>query len=845
MNSKQPTSFKPGLTKVTQWFASHNWSAFDFQEACWQAVLSHKNGLLNAPTGSGKTFSLFLPIVIKYLSEVDSGSYKKPKAHERLRLLWISPLRALAKDLQRAMQQVLDELEIPWEVGRQTADITASEKAKLRKAYPEILIITPESLHLSFTRKNHQQNFTNLDYLVVDEWHELLGSKRGVQVELALAHLKAIKTNVAIWGISATIGNLDEAIAVLLGEEVANNNQLTTIIKAPIQKRITVQSVIPKDMERFPWAGHLGLKLAPQVLEIIENSESTLLFTNTRAQSEIWFKELLDRNPKLAGAIALHHGSLDKEVRSWVEWALHEGKLKVVVCTSSLDLGVDFSPVDTVIQIGSPKGIARFLQRAGRSGHRPGASSKIWFVPTHALELIEASALKKAALEASSPDNNHLKLERRIPILNALDVLAQFVVTLSLSGPVEPNLLFQQIKSCYAYQGLSEADWQFILKFVTVGGDSLKRYEDYQKVLFDENGCLVTKNKRVAMRHRMSIGTISSEVSMRIKWMSGGSLGSIEEYFISRLNLGDSFWFAGRMLELIQIKDMTAYVRKTTAKKGPIPSWLGGRISFSSEMSDRIRKELDLVAGTASRINTPEIGAELNALEALFSIQKQWSSIPNKNHLLIERTQSKEGCHLFFYPFEGRYVHEGLSSLIAWRIAQIRPISFSIAMNDYGFELLSDEHIPIEAFLKQDLFSIKNLISDIQQSLNDSELAKRRFRDIARVAGLLFTGFPGKAKTNRNLQMSSGLLFDVLKQYEPEHRLLQQAYDEVLTFQLDEQRIRSVLNRINANKIIFKESKKFTPFAFPIMVDRLRDKMSSEKLEDRIRKMIAQLEKGL
>lgn len=843
MKTKPATTYNSGLVKIAQWFSVNQWSAFPFQKECWEAVLEGKNGLLNAPTGSGKTLALFLPILIKHLSELDAASYKKPRVNQRLKLLWVSPLRALAKDLQRAMQQVVNELGIPWEVGRQTGDISASEKAKLRKAYPEILIITPESLHLSFARKNHEANFQNVDYVVVDEWHELLGSKRGVQVELALSRLKAINKSLSIWGISATIGNMEDATEVLLGTGEASQKN-TQLIKAPIQKRIEVQSVIPENMERFPWSGHLGLKLAPQVLEIIQQSESTLIFTNTRAQSEIWFKELLGRNPKLAGAIALHHGSLDKEVRSWVEWALHEGKLKVVVCTSSLDLGVDFSPVDTVIQVGSPKGIARFLQRAGRSGHRPGAASKIWFVPTHALELIEASALKKAAEEASATKNS-LKVEDRLPILDALDVLVQYVITLALAGPVNPIELFEQVKACYAYQGITHADWQFVLKFVTVGGDSLKRYEDYQKLIFDENGHLIPKNKRVMMRHRMSIGTISSEVSMRIKWMTGGSLGTIEEYFISRLNIGDSFWFAGRMLELVQTKDMTAFVRKTKAKKGPIPSWLGGRISFSSQMSDRVREELQLISGKENQLQKNKKCEELSALEPIFSIQRQWSIIPDKKTLLIERSTSKEGCHLFIYPFEGRYVHEGLSSLIAWRIGQLTPISFSIAMNDYGFELLSDEFIPIETFLKQDIFSIKNLVSDIQQSLNDSELAKRRFRDIARIAGLLFTGFPGKAKTNRNLQMSSGLLFDVLKQYEPEHRLLQQAYDEVLAFQLDERRIRAVLERIAMNKVVLKDTKKFTPFAFPIMVDRLREKMSSEKLEDRIRKMIAQLERDI
>jgi ATP-dependent Lhr-like helicase len=829
-------SYTLGLSKISDWFESHNWQAFPFQKSCWDAVLSGKDGLLNAPTGSGKTFSLFLPVLIKYLSEIDSGNYKKPKVNQRLKLLWVSPLRALAKDLQQAMQHVVNELAIPWEVGRQTGDISASEKAKLRKALPEILIITPESLHLYFTRKGHENNFQNLDYIVVDEWHELLGSKRGVQVELALSRLKSIKPDLQIWGISATIGNMEEAIEVLLGTHY--DPKQTAVIKANISKDIQVKAIIPEDMERFPWSGHLGLKLAPRVLEIIEQSESTLVFTNTRAQSEIWFKELLQLQPSLAGAIALHHGSLDREVRAWVEWALHQGKLKVVVCTSSLDLGVDFSPVDTVIQIGSPKGIARFLQRAGRSGHKPGAASKIWFVPTHALELIEASALRES-IEKAAVDTNSLKVEERMPVIGSLDVLAQYVITIALSGPLDFRKLMKEVRACFSYQHLSIEDEQFIEKFVTVGGDSLKRYDDYKKLEYNEDGHLIIRNKQMAMRHRMSIGTISSEVSMRVKWMTGGSLGTIEEYFISRLKIGDAFWFAGRMLELVQTKEMTAYVRKTKAKKGPIPAWLGGRISFSSQMSIMVREQLTKVG------NKEPLGVELKAMAPIFQVQKEWSIIPQKNELLIERSLSKEGCHVFIYPFEGRYVHEGLSALIAWRISQIRPISFSMAMNDYGFELLSDDFIPIEEYVENGIFSVSNLSQDIKQSLNNSELAKRRFRDIARVAGMLFTGFPGKAKTQRNLQMSSGLLFDVLKEYEPEHKLLTQALDEVLTDQLDEARMRAVLNRISSQTIVFKDTKRFTPFAFPIMVDRLRDKMSSEKLEDRIRKMIAQLEKGL
>lgn len=818
---------------VQAWFTRKNWSPFPFQQQCWHHMLAGRDGLLNAPTGSGKTFALFFPLLIRAFKDPSFAA----KRGKPLRLLWITPLRALAKDLQRAMQEVVTDLGLEWEVARRTGDISSAEKAKLRRRMPEILITTPESLHLIFTRKRHEEEFARLAYVVVDEWHELLGSKRGVQTELALTHLKKIQPNCCTWGISATIGNMEEALEVLLGPKRAASSD-AVMVKAEIPKELVVKPIIPDNMERFPWSGHLGLNLADEVLNVVDGSTSTLLFTNTRGQAEIWFRTLLEKRPDLAGAIALHHGSLDKEVREWVEWALHEGKMKLVVCTSSLDLGVDFAPVETVIQVGSPKGIARFLQRAGRSGHRPGATSTVWFVPTHALELMEAAALR-LSVEAQM-NGEEARVESRLPLLGSLDVLVQFVVTLTLSGPQHPQKLFDEVRQSFAYQLLNEDDWLFVLTFVTQGGQSLRRYEDYHKLIWNEDGQLTIKSQRVARRHRMSIGTISSEASMRVKWMGGGSLGSIEEYFISRLNPGDAFWFAGRMLELVQIKEMTAYVRKTKAKKGPIPSWLGGRMSLTSQLSDLLRTQLHEVSATGSQ------EPELAALEPIFTIQRQWSVVPHKGQFLVERSRSREGTHLFFFPFEGRYVHEGMASLIAWRIGQRMPVSFSLAMNDYGFELLSDQDVPIEEFLQEGfLFDEQHLVSHIQRSLNDSELAKRRFRDIARVAGLLFSGFPGQAKTQRNLQMSSGLLFDVLRDYEPEHRLLQQAHDEVLQDQLDEARIRMALKRIRSQQMVFKDTKKFSPFAFPIMVDRLRDRMSSEKLEDRIRKMIAQMEKGL
>jgi ATP-dependent helicase Lhr and Lhr-like helicase len=808
---------------IEKWFRAKGWEPFGWQRRVWDASLEGKFGLLNAPTGSGKTFALFMPVLMKWIEEHPDDYLTR--SNNGLKLLWVTPLRALARDLETAMQQVVDELGIPLQVQRRTGDVSSSVKQKQKRQMPEVLIITPESLHVLLAQKGYPARFRSLQHVVVDEWHELIGSKRGTQVELALSRIRSLNPDLQIWGVSATIGNLEEAFDVLLGTEKPDSS---VILKADVRKKIHVHTVLPDDVERFPWSGHLGINLLPKILPILEKEGSTLIFTNTRAQSEIWFRELLEAKPDLAGTIALHHGSLDRDIRNWVEESLHSGLLKTVVCTSSLDLGVDFAPVDTVIQIGSPKGVARFLQRAGRSGHRPDADSTIWFVPTHALELIEAAALKEAVQTG--------EVESRIPCLKPYDVLIQYLVTLAVSEGFRPGDTYKEVKKTFAYQTLREDEWEWILEFIRSGGKSLTRYDEFQKVEKDGDGIWRVFSHKIARRHRMSIGTIASDNMMRVKYLKGGTLGRIEEWFISQLNTGDTFWFAGRNLELVRIKDLTVYVRKTKGKSSKVPSYQGGRMSLSSNISDLLRRKLrEAGSGNSGSI-------DLQAIEPILAIQRERSIVPHEGQLLIEKSWSKEGCHCFFFPFEGRYVHEGMSALVAHRIAGIRPITFSIAMNDYGFELLSDQDIPVEEALERDLFSEKNLVKDIMSSLNDAELAKRRFRDISQIAGLVFPGFPGNQKAGRHLQMSSGLFFDVFMEYEPGNLLLTQAYDEVLQVQLDETRIRTALKRIATQEIVLNEVDRFSPFAFPIYADRLRERMSTEKLLDRVLKMQKQLE---
>ena len=743
-------------------------------------------------------------------------------------MLWITPLRALTNDIKSAMQTVCNELSIPITIGSRTGDTPASEKLALRKNLPEVLLTTPESLHLMLAQKDYPVLFSRLQVVVIDEWHELLGTKRGVQIELGLSRLKAIRTGkLKVWGISATIGNLEQALHVLLGSQAKQSDAV--MIKTKLKKKLIIESVIPDNIETYSWAGHIGLSLLPKVMDIVARGKTTLIFTNTRSQSEIWYQAILDKYPEYAGYIAMHHGSLDHSLRSWVEQALHEGSLKLVVCTSSLDLGVDFRPVDSIIQIGSPKGVARFMQRAGRSGHSPGAVSKAYFVPTHSLELLEGAALKQALKEEV--------YESRDPIVLAMDVLVQYLVTIAVSTGFTASEIYREITSTYAYADLSQNEFSSLLDFITLGGKALSQYDEFLKVEI-EDAVYKVNSRRIAMRHRLNIGTITSEVSLRVRFLSGGVLGSIEESFISKLKAGDKFWFAGRSLEFLYLKELNAYVKKSNAKKGIIPSWLGGRMPLSSQLSAVLRHKLDQVATGQHK------DIEIQALKPLFDLQFAQSHIPRDNEFLIEKLASKEGYHLFFYPFEGRLVHEGMASLFAYRLSKIKKASFSIAMNDYGFELLTDEDLPLDEAVRSDLFSTDNLLIDIQHSLNANEMAKRRFRDIAHIGGLLFTGYPGKLVKNKHLQMSSSLLFDVFRDYDPDNLLLKQSYQEALTLQLEEFRLREALKRISSQTLVVKKIIKPSPFCFPILVDSLgREKFSTESIEDRVAKMALQFSK--
>lgn len=733
-------------------------------------------------------------------------------------------MRALAADTERALRRPIEQLGLPWSLATRTGDSSSAQRARQARRLPTALVTTPESLSVLLSQPDAKTRFASLKMLVVDEWHELLGNKRGVQLQLALARLRRWQPALITWGLSATIGNLQHALEVLVPDRPGR------LVQAQQSKELQVDSVLPDRLERFPWAGHLGLSLLPKVVQELEKSASSLIFTNTRAQSELWYQALLENRPDWAGLLALHHGSLDRKLRDWVETAVSEGKLKAVICTSSLDLGVDFLPVERVFQIGSPKGIARLMQRAGRSGHAPGRTSRISVVPTHALELLESIAAQDALKDG--------QIEPRMGPDAPMDVLVQHLVTVALGGGFTADELFSEIRSAYAYRGLTERAWQWALGFIRDGGSALTAYPDYRRAIPDENGVWQVPDAELARRHRSAIGTIVSDAQMTLKFSSGKSLGQVEENFIARMKVGEQFQFAGRVLELTRVHQMTAYVKLAKAKKALVPRWSGGRAPLTSELAFAVKRRLD--AAAEGKFGGPE----MTLLKPLLMLQRQWSALPSPGMLLGEVLRSREGWHLYLYPFAGRNVHLGLASLLAWRLGNNHPSSFSIAVNDYGFELLSAAPIDWENQITAELFEERNLAAEVSASLNSTELAQRRFREIARIAGLVFSGSSYAPKSTKQLQASSRLFYEVFSNYDSENLLLAQARAEVLQQELELTRLRACLDKMRAADLQLTHIQRPTPFAFPLLVARVRESSSSESITDRINRMVAELEQA-
>ncbi|MBO9685455.1 MAG: DEAD/DEAH box helicase [Mitsuaria chitosanitabida] len=852
---------------IEEWLAEKGWTPFPFQRRVWAEMAAGRSGLLHSSTGSGKTLAVWLGALGALRESVGEATLARGKpVAPPLAVLWITPMRALAADTLRAIEAPMAALCPAWSAGLRSGDTTTSQRAAQDRRLPTVLVTTPESLSLLLSRADASEQLGRVRLVVVDEWHELMGNKRGVQTQLALARLRrwraARGAGLMTWGLSATLGHLDEALRTLVGTGSAASTSAfdadadaaslpastaatasgsragatasreAVLVQGETDKTLIIDTLLPETVERFAWAGHMGLRMLPQVVDAIASSASSLVFTNTRSQAEQWYRALLEARPDWAGVLTLHHGSLDRELREWVELGLKEGRVKAAVCTSSLDLGVDFLPVERVLQIGSAKGVARLVQRAGRSGHAPGRPSRITLVPTHGLELVEAAAAREAVRQG--------RIESRHSPREPLDVLVQHLVTVALGGGFRPEALREEIGTTVAYEALPDAAWQWCLDFVRQGGPSLTAYPDYHRVVPDEDGLWRVPDARLARRHRANIGTIVSDAAMQVRFITGGSLGTVEESFIARLKPGDAFMFGGRLLELVRVEQMTALVRRAASSRAALPRWNGGRMPLSSTLADAVLREL--AEADEGRFDSPE----MRAVRPLIDVQRRWSGVPRPDTLVAETLKTREGWHLFLYPFAGRQVHLGLAGLMAWRAAQPEAGTFSIALNDYGLELLSARPIDWAERLPGLLRVPPEaaLLDEVLASLNATELARRRFREIARIAGLIFQSHPGERRSSRQLQASATLFFEVFQQYDPGNRLLAQAEQELLTQELDLRRLADALRRMAGQTLRIHALKRPTPLAFPLMVERFREKLSNESLADRLARMVASLERS-
>lgn len=797
--------------RADDWLAARGWRAFAFQRQVWRHIGQGRSGLLHATTGAGKTLAVWLG-ALQTLAD----------AEVPLTVLWVTPMRALSHDTLLAQQDAAATLAPQWTLAARTGDTSPGERAAQQRRWPTALVTTPESLSLMLARAEAPETLKRVRLVVVDEWHELLGNKRGVQVQLALARLRHWNPALMTWGLSATLANLDEAAQVLAPGAV--------VVRGAQDKRIDIDTLLPPRIERFAWGGHMGLSMLPAVVDRIAAAASSLVFTNTRSQAERWFQALLDARPDWAGLIALHHGSIDAELRRWVEGAMKAGQLKCVVCTASLDLGVDFLPVEQVLQIGSAKGVARLLQRAGRSGHAPGRRSRITLVPTHSLEIVEASALR-AAVQAGH-------IEPRRPPEAPLDVLVQHLVTVALGGGFRPDDLLAEVRSAPSYAGLSDEAWQWALAFVRHGGESLRAYPDFQRVVPDDTGVWRVPDARLARRHRSNIGTIVSDAVMSVQFLGGGRIATVEEGFIARLKPGDVFLLGGRALALVRTEGLTAYVRVAKPGRTLLPRWNGGQFPISNTLAEAMLARFD----AAREGRYPD--KEMRFVAPLLALQADWSALPGTQRLLAEAQTTADGHHLFLYPFAGRTVHLGLASLLAWRVGRDTPATFTLAVNDYGLELLSATPIDWAARLPALLAPVDRatLHGEVLASLNASELARRRFRQIARIAGLVFQSHPGEARSQRQLQASASLYYDVFRQHDPDNRLLQQAQQELLSAELDVDALAGTLDRLAALPLDLQAPEHTSPLAFPLRVEALRERVSTETLAQRLNRMLAELE---
>lgn len=794
------------------WFESRGWSPRPHQLALYAQAKAGKSTLLIAPTGGGKTLAGFLPA----LTDLAARGRPKPGSAgtgvgKGLHTIYISPLKALAVDIARNLETPVLEMGLPITMETRTGDTPPARRQRQRHTPPDILMTTPEQISLLLSHKNAPTYFGGIKYIVLDELHSLVASKRGDLLALGLARIAKLAPGAIRIGLSATVAVPDDLRRYLMPQTAARKT-LSSLVTG--EGAVTPDVSVLASDETIPWSGHSARHAYGEIYNIIQASKTALIFVNTRSQAEMIFQELWRINEDSL-PIALHHGSLAKEQRRKVEAAMTRGDLRGVVCTSTLDLGIDWGDVDMVVSVGAPKGASRLLQRIGRANHRLDEASRAILVPANRFEVLECVAAQEAAING--------ELDGPPPRKGGIDVLAQHVLGMACSEPFDAQELFDEITSATPYEDVTWETWERVLDFVATGGYALRRYDQYRRIVRNEEGRFRAAHPNVVQRYRMNIGTIIEEPLIRVKRVKkrpgksgkpgepslrgGRYLGEVEEFFISQLKVGSTFLFSGQVLRFEGLSETEAYVTQSFDDDPQIPSFYGGKFPLSTYLASKVR---DMLADPKTWKNLPPQVAEW------LGIQVWRSVLPKANELLIETFPRSDKHYLVCYPFDGRLVHQSLGMLLTRRLDRMgaHPLGFvasEYALAIWGLEDMSE--LDFDALFDEDMLG-----DDMEAWLGESSLLKRTFRDCAMIAGLIDRRLPGDEKTGRQITVSSDLLYTVLQDHQPDHILLEATWNDAATGLLDIARLGDLLKRVKGH-LLHKPLDRVSPLAVPVLLD--------------------------
>ena len=780
----------------SSWFAGRGWTARPHQLAVLAAAQAGGSALLIAPTGGGKTLAGFLPSLIDLHATPCAG----------LHTLYVSPLKALAADIARNLVIPVSEMKLGISIATRTGDTSSEQRRKQREQPPNVLLTTPESLAVLVSQPEIAAFFASLSAIIIDEVHALAGSKRGDQLALCLARLGALAPGARRVGLSATVAHRG-AIAAYVSPTGQPDG--VRIVETEGGAPPDIQMILPED--RLPWAGHMGLNSAPQILQRIRAAGMTIVFVNTRAQAELLFQALWKLNSETL-PIAIHHGSLELEQRLRVEAAMAAGKLRAVVATSSLDLGIDWGGVDQVLQVGAPKGVSRLLQRVGRSNHRMDEASRAVLVPANRFEVLECEA---AILGVAARE-----LDGDAPRPGGLDVLAQHVLGVACAAPFLPGDLFAEIRRAAPYADLPREDFDDVLGFVENGGYALAAYDRYRKLFRDSEGRVHVRSDRIARQHRMNIGTIVEEplLKVRLAGRGGFNLGEVEEYFVNGLTPGDTFMFAGRLLKFLRLRETVVEVAEGGEGEPKVPAYAGGRMPLTTNLADRVR----------AMLSQPDTwGAFPAPVREWLTLQKSVSRLPGRHDLLVETFPRGDKHFLVAYCFEGRNAHQTLGMLLTRRMERFgfQPLGF--VATDYVLATWSArEPYDVARLFEQDLLG-----DDLEAWMADSSMLRRTFRNVAVIAGLIERQHPGQEKTKRQVTVNSDLIYQVLRRHQPDHVLLRATRADAAGGLTDLGRIGAMLARVHG-RVRHMALSRVSPLAVPVLLEVGRESVRNAAGDD-------------